>query len=461
MELGQKLKEARIKAGLKQEELARAIGVSRQTVSNWENNRSYPDIACVMKLSDLYNLSLDELLKEDQKVQEHFEHRAAKKKRFWQLALEYALVAEIVGILLAGQGFPSAGYFFQLIGAVGMWISLWVHIRLFDHTKEEIRLFVIGFVIMVACNLIEMLFPAFVNGISPLVLLFLLIRAAGPWLVLYSNVWRQFWKSPRFWLILAALIAVPFFNLMTDLQDTGTLNTDTPFAQDYRIEEVLYPKDQEPDPEMRIDLHEMLNSHTLRIYKNGDDYKTLGNFTYQSPIAHQAEKGIWLLVPEDDPQGLYRLVMDADNQGTLSYSQHEQIQWKWLLREEYSCMVGVATFGHTMFTTPNWLLSHEEDPEPSFKHTDVTGKATITITLQGLEKLRLIEEYHHGGNVEAKEYVLESEIPGSFVLDVETRYNGKQEYALYRIPYEGGEFRFILTFDVGAKDALYAMWAEK
>lgn len=292
MELGQKLKEARIKAGLKQEELARAIGVSRQTVSNWENNRSYPDIACVMKLSDLYNLSLDELLKEDQKVQEHFENRAAKKKRFWQLALEYALVAEIVGILLAGQGFPSAGYFFQLIGAVGMWISLWVHIRLFDHTKEEIRLFVIGFVIMVACNLIEMLFPAFVNGISPLVLLFLLIRAAGPWLVLYSNVWRQFWKSPRFWLILAALIAVPFFNLMTDLQDTGTLNTDTPFAQDYRIEEVLYPKDQEPDPEMRIDLHEMLNSHTLRIYKNGDDYKTLGNFTYQAPIAHHEERGI-------------------------------------------------------------------------------------------------------------------------------------------------------------------------
>lgn len=57
--------------------------------------------------------------------------------------------------------------------------------------------------------------------------------------------------------------------------------------------------------------------------------------------------------------------------------------------------------------------------------------------------------------------MLESEIPGSFVLDVETRYNGKQEYALYRIPYEGGEFRFILTFDVGAKDALYAMWAEK
>ena len=59
MELGEKLKEARSKAGMKQEELAQQIGVSRQTVSNWENNRSYPDIASVMKLSDLYGLSLD------------------------------------------------------------------------------------------------------------------------------------------------------------------------------------------------------------------------------------------------------------------------------------------------------------------------------------------------------------------------------------------------------------------
>ncbi len=460
MELGKKLKEARTKAGLKQEELAQQIGVSRQTVSNWENNRSYPDIASIIKLSDLYGLSLDELLKEDRKVQEHFENKAAKQKRFWQLALEYALVAEIVGIALAGQDFQKAGYLLQLAGAVGVWVSLWMHIQLFDHTKEEIRRFILGFGIILVGNLVELLFPAFVNGVSPLVVVFLLVRAAGPWLVLYSNVWRQFWKSPRFWLILAALIAVPFFNLMTDLKDTGTLNTDTPFAQDYRIEEVLYPEDQEPDPEIRIDLHEMLNSHTLRVYKNGDDYKTLGNFTYQAPIAHQAENGIWLLVPEDDPQGLYRLIVDADGRVILSYSKQEQLQWKWLLREEYSCMVNVATFGHSMFMNPNWLLPHEEDPEPYFKHTDVTGKATVTITLPGLEMLRLIEEYHHCGKVETKEYVLEPEIPGSFVLEVETRYDGNQEYALYRIPYKGGEFRFNLTFDVGAKDALYALWAE-
>ena len=42
MELGQKLKEKRAAAKLSQEDLAKAVGVSRQTVSSWENNRSYP-----------------------------------------------------------------------------------------------------------------------------------------------------------------------------------------------------------------------------------------------------------------------------------------------------------------------------------------------------------------------------------------------------------------------------------
>lgn len=65
MEIGQKLRQARLDSGLTQESVAERVGVSRQTVSNWENNRSYPDIASVIALSDLYSLTLDELLKGD------------------------------------------------------------------------------------------------------------------------------------------------------------------------------------------------------------------------------------------------------------------------------------------------------------------------------------------------------------------------------------------------------------
>lgn len=65
MEIGSKLKKARMEKGFTQEQTADALGVSRQTISNWENNKSYPDIISVIKMSEIYSISLDHLLKED------------------------------------------------------------------------------------------------------------------------------------------------------------------------------------------------------------------------------------------------------------------------------------------------------------------------------------------------------------------------------------------------------------
>lgn len=71
MEIGKQLKEAREKSNLTQEQVAEKVFVSRQTISNWENEKSYPDIISIIKLSDLYSISLDELLKGDRKMMEH------------------------------------------------------------------------------------------------------------------------------------------------------------------------------------------------------------------------------------------------------------------------------------------------------------------------------------------------------------------------------------------------------
>lgn len=68
MEIGTKIRKARVDAQLTQEQAAEALGVSRQTVSNWENNKTYPDIVSVIKMSDLYAVSLDHLLKEQEEA---------------------------------------------------------------------------------------------------------------------------------------------------------------------------------------------------------------------------------------------------------------------------------------------------------------------------------------------------------------------------------------------------------
>lgn len=96
MEIGSRLKNARSEHGLTQEQVAEELGVSRQSVSNWENNRAYPDIVSVIKLSDLYSVSLDELLKEDKKMIEHLDDATNEvKSRKWLSKL-----IEVVGYLL-------------------------------------------------------------------------------------------------------------------------------------------------------------------------------------------------------------------------------------------------------------------------------------------------------------------------------------------------------------------------
>ena len=67
MEIEKKLKYIREQAGFTQEQIAEAVLVSRQTISNWENAKSLPDLISIIKLSELYNISVDELLKRDRK----------------------------------------------------------------------------------------------------------------------------------------------------------------------------------------------------------------------------------------------------------------------------------------------------------------------------------------------------------------------------------------------------------
>lgn len=74
MDIGSKLQNARMRANLTQEQVAEELGVSRQTISNWENEKTYPDIRSVVRLSDLYEVSLDHLLKEDKPMSNYLEY---------------------------------------------------------------------------------------------------------------------------------------------------------------------------------------------------------------------------------------------------------------------------------------------------------------------------------------------------------------------------------------------------
>lgn len=65
MEIGKQIKKYRMQMGFSQEELSEKVFVSRQTISNWENDKNYPDIKSLLLLSSLFSVSLDILVKGD------------------------------------------------------------------------------------------------------------------------------------------------------------------------------------------------------------------------------------------------------------------------------------------------------------------------------------------------------------------------------------------------------------
>ena len=106
MEIGRQIRWHRARLGLSQEDLAASVFVSRQTVSNWETDKTYPDIQSLLLLSDRFGTSVDDLRKGDVEAMEEALDNDWKKME--QLALlGWAFVA--VGLVALGVGTQLGG----------------------------------------------------------------------------------------------------------------------------------------------------------------------------------------------------------------------------------------------------------------------------------------------------------------------------------------------------------------
>ena len=131
MEISERLKEIRQNAGMTQEEVAEKIMVSRVTVSHWENGKSLPDIVSLISLSDLYSISLDELLKGDSKMTEKVKKDAKEAKNNKRLigitAILVIAVMLVYGVsILVGGGFKDfcEGAIWWVLIAIGLAASM-------------------------------------------------------------------------------------------------------------------------------------------------------------------------------------------------------------------------------------------------------------------------------------------------------------------------------------------------
>ena len=127
MEISEKLKEARQKSGMTQDQVAEKIMVSRVTISHWENGKSLPDIVSLISLSDLYSISLDELVKGDSKMTEKVK-KDAKDANNNKRLIRITGILVIAVLLVYAVSTVVGGAFKDLCEAALLWVLIGIGI---------------------------------------------------------------------------------------------------------------------------------------------------------------------------------------------------------------------------------------------------------------------------------------------------------------------------------------------
>ena len=121
MEIGKRIKELRTSRGWNQEVFAEKTYVSRQTVSSWENDKSYPDIKSLLLMSELFEVSLADLIKGDVvEMKKEISNESIREFNKWSNILA---VGFLIGILIP---YPLFRFFrwWGILVFILFWIAL-------------------------------------------------------------------------------------------------------------------------------------------------------------------------------------------------------------------------------------------------------------------------------------------------------------------------------------------------
>ena len=119
MELGNHIKHYRNEKGLSQEELAERIFVTRQSISNWENNKNYPDINSIVLLSEVFEISIDNLIKGDlEQMKKEINSEEVRKLNFYAAMMGILMLAAFISLMPLIKFIGLYGFipYFVLVG---------------------------------------------------------------------------------------------------------------------------------------------------------------------------------------------------------------------------------------------------------------------------------------------------------------------------------------------------------
>ena len=436
MKFGEKLKQARHRADLTQEDVIKKLGVTRQSLSNWENDRTYPDLASAVRLSDLYHIPLDDLLRDDMELRRQMENQRNNRKKWIFALFDFSLLLLASFIPLNWLGNSGLGYILSGLSLLLCFLSHYLLVRFLGTDRR-----------LMALRSLNMIF--FWTGILlwhsdyDIGILLILI---GDMLEVYVTRRLQLidkeFRHLNFFtgMVMTLVIIFCFFPLVGDVARRGDFADHNPFtSRQYRVTEVIQGSDE------NIPLIHMRDNKLVYLAYPGEENIHLnGEFTYINQPEGSESLGVWELL---DSGVLYRIAVEADESITFAVLENDTVQWKYRLEYAPTMGVTVTDLLSTGSGSVNWQYTGSFDGTGELKGYSLNGKGKIVLSIPGEEPtVTIYEEYRDGDSVQHNTLILTRDKHGRVAFTRQTRPDGEEQTGIYRVPYENGEFIFIINY---------------
>lgn len=439
MKFGEKLKDARLRKELTQEVVAKQIGVSRQSLSNWENDRTYPDLASVLKLSDLYGVSLDDLLREDMELRRRMEQQRKRWGNLGGALHDFALLLVASVIPLAWLGKNALGI---ALGVTGIVLICLVHLLFVFRLGSDWK------IMALRCLSMLMWFTGYMIRILGRYTNYIgdVLWFGGHALHLFGVGYRR-WDAeyPRHMtaftgFVMALVIVFGTIPFVGDSLEKGEHIPENPFnSRDYRVTEVL-AGEEGPIPMVYL-------GSTTSVYLEypGKEAQRLeGKFTYITQPEGANTKGVWEMLKGEQ---LYRVTLEVDDRVTLACLENGQRLWAYELKPAPTMGCTILDVLGSTVASANWYYAGSFDSAESTGGLALRGKGTIKLSVPGdSPTVTIQEEFRDGNTAQFQTMVLNKDSRGFVEFKRETRKDGGKQSGIYRVPYQQGEFVLVVNY---------------
>ena len=440
MEIGEKLKEKRSQLHLSQEQLAAQLGVTRQTIASWEKGKTYPDIGSILKLSDLYGVSLDELLKEDAHMKQHVEKTAALAGSLWNSLFVTAVLLLPASMLLNHWNWASAGVAVKLVSLVLLLVVLVFRWRLSGRKRRDLVIGIFFCAVFFLTDMLRWIAPqdALVPGFTFEYILFgiVLIYGYGHW----------FQTKLAYLLTIGIFFCTPVYiaasTYMPVILEQGITASETVFGKQYYVEDVIYQEQG-----VAVPAGVALGSDGMTLLLDGTETGQFEKVSTDSGSSYME----WKLIPKGEPAGRMRLsgTKPFDGHLMLEYrieeAEKSRLIWSIRLCAVENIWLKLKQENNEISSLMLWN-SGENVPEGEalFAITSVEGeaKASIVVKDETVTEVTLVEEYHWSDGTERRECRLTRDETGEFLLPevLCNRHGTEGEYVVYRVLWDKGVY---------------------